>query len=530
MYKVLIVDDNLNDRNGLAELIEWHEMGIDEIFLAKNGKEGLEKALEFKPTLIISDVVMPIMDGLEMAEHIIEQMPNMKFIFMSCYDEADYIRKTLDYDSYGYLLKPINIEKLKETISRILNTKRSEAETNEALADLRLKVEKNKEHVREIVVQDIVYGNMNEENLLQLEDLQLNVRCKYTIIVINLDSDLNNDAGISCMVLYALKTYIDSVVPDYMRAHSFLQSKTSMVLIVYFDKELGDNEITEQFLGLMTQIKDYANDKLKSNAIICLGELGSSLMDASNIYNNIEYAVRKNIYEMNNAIILAEDENNKKEIIDYDIFTLKNEIIGLFENEDIGKLEEFICGYYEDRIYNKSYLRQTTFILVSVLQIVLFDRNESFVNVFGSDCMVWDKMASFDTILDIKQWVLNVFVGAYQYLNERKTGIDKKVQIVNEIKHIIDTEYGKLDNVGQITDRLYLSSGYANRIFKKHEGLTIFEYLVNVRMEKAKDMLKNTDKKVQDIANEIGYSSRAYFTSLFYEYTGKTPSNYRNQE
>lgn len=530
MYKVLIVDDNLNDRNGLAELVDWSEMGIDKIFLAKDGKEGMEKALELKPTLVISDIVMPVMDGLEMAEQIMCKMPEMKFVFMSCYDEADYIRKTLDYDSYGYLLKPINIEKLEETISRILNIKKSEAQVNETLTNLMSTVEKNKEYVCEIIARDVVYGNIHDENLQQLEDLKLNVKYKYTIAVINLEGTDENDAGMSCMKLCALKKYIGLLVKGNIRIYSFLQSKVSLALMVYFDEKLEDNEIMEQLLEYMAEIKDYANEELKSNAVICLGKLGESLLEASDIYNNIEYALRNNIYEMNNAIILSEKQAEKNEVMDYDVFFLKDKMISLFENDNIDKLEEFIKGFYENQIYNKNSLRNITFILVSVLQIVLFDRNESFANVFGSDSLVWDKMSLFDTILDVKQWALNLFIGVYQYLHEQAIGNEKGIKIVRDIKEIIENEYGEIENIGYITGKLHISSGYANRIFKKYEGLTIFEYLVNVRMEKAKDMLKNTDKKIQNISTEIGYNSRAYFTSLFYEYTGKTPSSYRNKE
>ena len=101
MYKLLIVDDNISDRKGLAELVQWETMGINEVVLAKNGGEGYEKALDFKPSLVLTDISMPIMDGLEMAKKILEDLPKTKFVFMSCYDDVDYVRSAMDYNAYG---------------------------------------------------------------------------------------------------------------------------------------------------------------------------------------------------------------------------------------------------------------------------------------------------------------------------------------------------------------------------------------------------------------------------------------------
>lgn len=530
MYKLLIVDDNISDRKGLAELVNWEAMGITEIVLAKNGMDGYKKAVEFCPSLILTDISMPIMDGLEMAKKILEELPKTKFIFMSCYDDVEYIRSAMDYNAYGYLLKPINLDKLTETVKKILKIKKSEHEMNETMLNLKRQVEEHMPYVRELVTQDIVYGNLSSSYVSQLESLSMSIKTMYSVVVIHINDSVGNDMGVNCMALYDMKKYMMENILGQMRVCSFLQSRTSLVAMVYLDDAENEQKGIERLFDYLNVSKDYINNKLGYECLMCAGGISDEIEKAPELYNSAEYTLKTNIYGMGNNIILAEKSENADSMLDYDIVNLKAEITDMFSNNNFGIMQSFLNKYYDKNTYNKNSLKAFTYTLISILQLVLLDRNESFTNVFGDDTMVWNKLSEYNTILDIRQWVVNIFKFAYDYLNEKNENGGKYIMLVNSIKKIINEEYGSIENVNQISDRTYTSQSYANHIFKQYEGVTIFEYLVRVRMEKAKDMLKNTDMKIYEISEKVGYMSKTYFASLFREYTGKSPKLYRTEK
>ena len=530
MYKLLIVDDNISDRKGLAELIDWSSMDINEIVLARNGREGLEKAIECEPSLVLTDISMPVMDGLSMAKSIIEELPDTKFIFMSCFDDTDYIRRAMKYNAYGYLLKPIDIEQLTDTVLKILKIKKDERELNETVTQLKNQVEENIPYIREMITRDFVYGNINGIYNEQIEAIGMETRGMYSVVVIQLKESENQDIETNCMAMYDIKNCLgDSYAAD-IRICSFLQSRTSMAAIVYLDGANNETGALEELLNTLGSFKNYVNNTLGYEVLICSGGVSNDLSEASELYANAEYTLKTNIYNMENNIILAEGQKCTDYVQEYDIFKIKEELTEMLSSESFDVLQAFLNKHYDKTVYNKNSLKAFTYTLVSLLQLMLLERNESFKNVFGDDAVIWNKLSEYNTILDIKQWMVNVFRFIYDYLNEKTETKGKYKQIVDKIKEIINEDYGNIESVNQISDKIYISASYANHLFKEHEGVSIFEYLVKVRMENAKEFLKNTDMKVYEISEKVGYKSKTYFGSLFREYTGMSPKIYRNKK
>jgi two-component system, response regulator YesN len=164
---------------------------------------------------------------------------------------------------------------------------------------------------------------------------------------------------------------------------------------------------------------------------------------------------------------------------------------------------------------------------MNAVQDILSERNENMARVFGSEALPWNKLAKFDSIQDVKQWIVNILAAVKEYLDGQQ---DRRYRtIVSDIKRIIEQEYATIQNVGDIVHSLYISSSYANRLFKQYEGMSLFEYLVKIRMDKARQMLEDPYRKIYDISESVGYVSKSYFSSLFKETTGMSPKQYRDR-
>ena len=173
------------------------------------------------------------------------------------------------------------------------------------------------------------------------------------------------------------------------------------------------------------------------------------------------------------------------------------------------------------------YIKSLSFSIINIVQTVLLEKNESLGSIFDSETSMYVKLSRFETILDIRQWLINILEIVRQYLN--RNGNSRFKKIVEDIKAEIDRNFSEISNIDQIVKPLYISASYANAIFKQHTGSTIFDYLLNKRMETAKKMLTDPSYKIYEIAEKIGYKDKSYFSWVFKEFTGLTPKQYSNK-
>jgi two-component system, response regulator YesN len=158
---------------------------------------------------------------------------------------------------------------------------------------------------------------------------------------------------------------------------------------------------------------------------------------------------------------------------------------------------------------------------------MLQDMHESFGNVFGNEALVWEKLLKLDTIFDLQLWLRNIFSAVIDYLTERKCGSNKK--IITDILKYIDANYHKNISITDISQEVYLSPNYISIIFKKETGEAFTNFLIRYRMEKAVQMLKDTNLKVYEIGDRVGYSNTSHFCTAFKKLFGVSPNEYRDK-
>lgn len=221
------------------------------------------------------------------------------------------------------------------------------------------------------------------------------------------------------------------------------------------------------------------------------------------------------------------DKNDKIEKID--IFSIKDEILELIENnsEDV---VEVLRGKYFSKISERTFsdIRYTCYSILNALHLAAKSKNVNIEELFDSDEIVWNKLATFEESEDIVNWLLNLLGMILKHIKQLEENAHQK--LVHGIKTMIDQQLYSIDSVEQIARSFKVSSSYAKNTFKKHMGITIFDYLFEKRMQEAKNMLKHSDMRIYEIAEKLGYKSKAYFSSAFQKYSGVTPNEYRKRE
>lgn len=533
MFSILIVDDNLSDREGVRDLIDWKGLGVEVAGFAANGIEGYKKAMEIKPDFVLTDVAMPLMDGLKMAEKIKSELPFTKFIFMSCFDEFNFVKEAMKVDAFGYVLKPIDLNELTEAVRKIISIAQSEKDNKRFYEELKQRITESMPILREQFLRDLLYGSLKDENeaLARMSYLGIDHSNRmYTVIFIEIDNyDMNFsdiDIDMKYLMIHGVKRYLDEKV--LMGKGYILNQQYNSIAAILFAPTCNEESELEAVLDSLNEFKALVNNNIHIEVTIGIAEYSRRLTDVPKLYQRAEYAVKSKFYSKGNRIILSSETKEIQAPIEFNLQDIRNEIGFILEQGKVEDIEVFIEKYYgAEKIYTEAHVKSLAFTIVNIIQTILLEKNETFSSIFSSDTVIWDKLSRFETILDIKQWLKNILEAVRQYLNNGDGGRYRK--IVEDIKRIIENNYSKLENIEQIVKPLFISASHANFIFKQQTGQTIFDYLIYTRMEAAKKMLEDPYKKIYEIAEMVGYKSKSYFGSVFKEYTGLTPKQYADK-
>lgn len=525
MYTLLVVDDNNRERLGISQLPLWHSCGFDKILTAQNGKTGYETAIEEKPFLVVADVSMPIMDGLTMAKKIHEIYPETKFIFISCFDDSQYIREAFDVDAFGYILKPINLDKLTVVVEKIIHIDIEKKENDSIRKHLEKQIEENMQVVAEQISRDLLRGGLNCYDSLKRYGLEIK---RYAAVSLVRVDSLKKTEGSSYMYTYGIKHVFDENGFRDVHSITFIHSRMSVGVLTFIDGAADEQAALESTINCYNIVKERINRDFEIEVSFFVGGVAKTYDVLPKLFCNAEYIMDNSITDKNNGIILAENYKIDDVSMRYNSDVLKKELSRIIESNNIKDVNTFVDKYYpESEIHTRKNIRNFTVCVMTTLNLILFERDESFDNIFDGGFAVWEKLNDFNSILDIRQWVENILRFTAEYINDKKT--DRYTAMVADIKQIINSQYQSIENIDQVTAQIFISTVHANSVFKKETGQTIFDYLTKVRMEKAKIMLADKNSKVYKVSENVGYKSKTYFTSLFREYTGMTPGEYRDK-
>ncbi|HEY5585771.1 MAG TPA: response regulator [Ruminiclostridium sp.] len=545
MFRLFIVDDNKYERNGIKNSIDWEGLGVEVVGIFANAFEALDKIDELKPHIIITDIAMPGMNGIEMSERIKMNYPNIKIIFISCHSDFDYAKSAIGLGVYGYVLKPIISDELVKEVSRVLNDFNIQTLQMKEKERMLKQIEETLPMVQEQFFKELLLGNYNDNDYIikRIEFLKISIEknCKLYVISIKVndtDESLQNQSVVdSYLISYSIKSIIASSVCENREIYSvqISGSEFAAILIDKIDYPINDNVVNieqERVIDTAVNINMEISRRLNINTTMGISKCSRLHSDISLLYKQSHKAVNTRFYSGSNPIIMFEEiedfidnpfeEMPTLEKVYQDVKTL----ISFGTDQDISG---FIKKYFSTERFkpDETYIRGFTYLLVNITGIILMESDQSFKDIFGDDVLIWKKLSKFDTIIDIEQWIYNIFKTIKEHLSERNT--TKNVKLVENIKDIIKSKYHGQITIEDISKSVYLSGRHANSLFKKETGKTIFDYVIEYRIEVAKKLLKDSTSKVASVAEEVGYTNTSYFCLAFKKNVGMTPAEYKSK-
>ena len=238
--------------------------------------------------------------------------------------------------------------------------------------------------------------------------------------------------------------------------------------------------------------------------------------------------IKNNFFEKDGQIVVVDETflSGNESDVTLDVPLIYDGIAAIFEQN--GCAEEFADKYFSSECaINVAYLKSVAYSTVCSLCIFLASQNYSLSDIFEDEMIVWKKLTYFNSIVNIRQWIINMILAVKGFLSGAKV-LEKSNAIVEKIKSFINVNFHLVDALELSASEQNISLFHANVIFKQYTQMTIFEYLIEKRMSEAKKMLRSTDIKIYEIAKSVGYSSNTYFSTAFKKNVGVTPQQYRD--
>ncbi|MTI47134.1 response regulator [Sporosalibacterium faouarense] len=524
MIRVLIADDEHLSIDYLKLIIEKNIEDAEIIAIAKSGREAIEKSISHSPDIVFMDIKMPGINGIEAIKEIRKTNVNINFIITTAYEYFDYAKDAVNLGVYDYLLKPLNKVKLIDTFNNLKNLieERRKSLQNEVL--LREKMNK----IIPRMESQFVYTHIvNERKIRDLDfyesifDMKL---YKGYIMVATLEEykakskEENYHKNILMHEFYDL---FNMTIKKY--THCLVGQPLLDRIIVYVpvEKELDEYLIRNIAIDIANKILKKINESLEGNYKIGIGRA----YNIDNLLKSYNEAFTSTTLSSNNEITHIDDIVLNSEIDEYPLDKEKT-MIKYFISRDIDGaikvLEEIftwmIINYKDDIDKIKSKLIE---LLIVIKRNIPYKINESdykeqiFIMKLLKTKEVNELMPNFSTY--IKQMLLDIN-------NNREKQLEG---IIIEAIEFIKENYNKNVSLRDVAKNLNMSYHYFSKFFKESIGKNFVDYVTDIRMSKAKELLENEDYSIKAISFDIGYNDPNYFSKIFKKYFGMSPTEFR---
>ena len=504
MYNVLLVDDCRADINGIKENIDWEKLNCEIVACAYDGQDGIDKALVYKPDIIITDVSMPMLDGIEMTKILHSKLERTYFIFISCFEDFSYIKSAMDEEAVAYVLKPIKIEELTRVVEKAAAKIETRKKYENSESDLNTESKTILNHFfTELLLNFNIDKSYAEYVGISEEDV-------FHMAVVKID-----DSSYSAHNLHRLLRSVIQIGEKFLSGGKccLLEFGINMLVIVSWDKDITNAEY------------NLILEKIKSEAVRAYGDIFCMTVD-HNLCGFGELSNRFNQLNMIRQTSVPKYEH-KQDISVRNLYNRLSRVLFDEKTEQNSELIEKIIA--DDGLDDLNYLKALCIQMINVINIILFEYNANFYEIVGDELVVWNDLLHLDSAESIKRWLNDILVKLRRYFLLQTSNIDRYEALVDKVCKYIDENYHSYTVIDEIAQKLQLSVGYINLIFKKNKKQTLFSYTVNKRIEKSKELLKDDSLSISKISRMVGYSSIAYFATAFKKTVGVTPMQYRNR-
>lgn len=530
--KVIVVEDEGFIRRGIIQRIDWGKFGIIKVLEADNGVDAYELIISERPDIILLDICMPKMGGIELLEQIRIDNINSKVVILSGHDEFEYAQKAMRHGVEHYLLKPSSPERIEEVLSNICVELNINAAKESNYRKLLEKSKKTIPYFRAGFIYSLIMGDVgNQDEIRSMGDylgVDLGKRyCMATVFALDDNRKASRDPERSMIDKLEITKVIEEMVDhDCSIINNFLPWK--VILILFSD---DSEKLKWHCFGSVKKINNNLSEHLRHDVYIGIGNACEVISGISISFQEATYALEHRFFDEKRHVYYIGDTAFDGLVASYYPYNEEKNFIESIRLCKIEKAFEHLNAIIDALKVDKSvkavalakvHLKQ---LVHQMIQIVM-ELEGNIIDLFGAGDVV-EKLEQFENINEYKCFLEKTTERLCNYIATKR--YLKYVAVIRKVLSFIEENYSDENlSLEKIAEHVAMHPNYLSQFFKKNKGESLSSYICRFRVQKAADLLLlNNFKKVYDVAVEVGFSDAHYFTICFKNLRGVTPSEYR---
>lgn len=517
--KVLLVDDEQITIKLLKNLIAWDDLGLEIAGTASDGVEALQLAVSVRPDIVITDIRMPNMDGLELIGKLNALSSHIKIIVMSAYADFSYVKEAMRMRCSNYILKPLDENELTMTLKKVIEEVNGTQHIQQAIS-------RSEKELRMLALYQYMCHKKGREKILRLKHKYDFDFGRYVVLLIQKYNDSINEYVYAESMDLVRENYILSVIQEKLKSHysgNYLEFTHNEEFYIFLLEEKA-----EHMTKLCAKVLGDVEAETKLHIQICFSMDGGSIEELPSLYEQVT-DLAKYGYFMGDEPILGYNYNCEgNRITEMHRVGLLREAQRAIEEGDTVRLRDIFEEVFS---YPAQFHPQTVDMIYEFCYRVMLTTEkyakEKETGGREDDIFTYEKLKEYHSLNELKDKVyavLNHMPGDRS--DEKKKKYSKPVEKCIEI---IETRYEQNLSLETISTEIAVSKNYFCYLFKRETGMSVWGYLTQVRMDYAKKLLRNTDLKSYEIAFKVGYDNPSYFAKIFKKSEGCTPNEYRDK-
>lgn len=534
MLKIMIVDDEAIVRIGVKSCINWEKNGFKVVGEASNGEEALQLVDKLKPDIILTDIKMPIVDGIELIKRIKLKFFDIKIVVLSCLNEYEYVREAMKYGAIDYLFKPtmspddiLNV--LTEVKDKILEEK---VKSNE-IRRLKDTVDQSLDLLKQEFFNNMIYNNIesNEEIYRNYKKWNIPLREKHLIcLILEFDDYVEMKEKYTYehlqMFYRSCQNTISEILKQYNNGTCFIHENKKIIVLFNVDLH-SEKEIHRKVIELSNKIIKGVKNYIDICISIGISNIFDDFRNINNAFKQANQALSQKFILGKGKIIKFEDiQVNHENLIELFSTEINNlfEVIKLKDTIEINENIHELLTEIKNKVtpQKEEICNLAISIVIESLRIY---RNEVLLEEFFGDQynMIYDVYKN-DTFNEVEEWLKSII--SKLFINVE----NKYSPVIREAIEYIMQNYTEEISLTSIANHVNMSKNYFSKIFKDETGVNFVRYLANMRIEYAKELLIKENYRTYEVAELVGYKNYRYFCKIFKKITDKNPSDMKKQQ
>ncbi|CAN7617507.1 response regulator transcription factor [Paenibacillus sp. LjRoot56] len=535
MIQLLLVDDEPMLLKSMVEN-DWRSIGVEYVFQAASGLEAVEVLKKTPIDIVVTDIRMPGMNGLQLCKHIQDHFPRTKCILLSGYGEFEYARQAIMYGTVNYLLKPIKDEELMGEVSRVKTLFEQEWEHVGSLERARKTLHVHLPLLKSNLLNNLLTGSSLSSSALaeRLKEYQLpfepGVNCSF--ILVRMDGGFGDAVEHDDLLFeYAIHNIACEILePDYNVW--YCKDTYGYLCFLLQDKGKGESFVTR---GDNVLEKSAYELQLKVSAFL-KGQVSVLICDEGIFPDELALHYRKSLNEFrkvprsDKGIMIMSGMPRVQSRSLQSLYSPPS-IQQLLEAGRWGDVRKKLSDVFEEmsskKMDTEENMMEVTYTLMNAFLYIAHLQGKTLMEVSGLETDVSSDPRALSRADQVMEWAIGVLESMESgSIREFKDG---KNQLISKIHRFIETHIAQDVSLQTIADHVTLHPVYLSSMYKQEMKENISDFIMRYRMEKAAVMLGSTDIKIYELASQMGFQNPPYFSKLFKNYYGVTPQEYRDR-